>query len=767
MLHLGSRVIWWPLGLMAASLILLAGARPVLADVTGAADSLRTAWYRDEPFLTPSFLNKERFKQAFNDELSGQIYAQPLAANGTLLVVTEDDWAYGIDPVTGARRWERRVGTPVNALEAPVECSDIQPHVGITGTPVIDNERNVAYFVANEIVEGRIAWRMHALDLASGSEVPGFPVTIQGNAQNLTGVRFEAAQELQRPALLMMNGVIYAGFGSHCDKPPFEGWIAGVTGTGALTTMWASSAHGASIWQSGGGLISDRPGQIIFTSGNGSNGPGEGDPPPGPGSSPPEGRLGESVVRVQAQPGGNLRAIDFFSPFNSALLDERDIDLGASAPVALPSEYFGTAHVPDPLIQEGKYGTVYLLNRDSLGGMDQGPGGTDGAIQELGPYGGVWGSAAVWPGDGRFLYVPSVSEPASSNETTNSLRFLRYTEDGTGNPRMSLAATTPEDFWFGSGSPIVTSSGTSSGSGVVWITECPVKACNEKSAELRAYTAVPGSGTPEPFWSEKVGLATKFSRPSAAAGHIYLGNREGRLLAFSGPFTPSTSFLELGSTLPGGQLSGAVTFTATGKQPIEVLGVRGPSPPFAVTGLPAPGTKLTQGQLVTVQVSFGAPAPGRFTDSLGISTQLGEYNVGIGASVVAPVATAASAGPPPATAREAVPRLTRLRVRASASRLRSRRHKLLAVSFNLSARATVSTAVYRRVISHRCRRGVHRCVRWLATKVRIRAPGHSGKNLLTVKLGTLARGEYRLTATPINREGAPGVTRHVEFQAFH
>jgi hypothetical protein len=61
--------------------------------VTGAADSLGTAWYRDEPFTGPQFVTKERFKQAFNDELCGQIYAQPLAANGTLLVVTEDDWA--------------------------------------------------------------------------------------------------------------------------------------------------------------------------------------------------------------------------------------------------------------------------------------------------------------------------------------------------------------------------------------------------------------------------------------------------------------------------------------------------------------------------------------------------------------------------------------------------------------------------------------------------------------------------------------------------
>src|SRR6202011_82732 len=156
----------------------------------------------------------------------------------------------------------------------------------------------VAYFVSNELIEGKITWRMHAIELNTGKEVPGgrFPVKIEGHAQNLPGVQFEPAQELQRPALLLMNGVVYAGFGSHCDKKPFEGWIVGVSTAGTPTTMWVTSANGASVWQSGGGLVSDGSGRIFFSTGNGSGTPGENDPKQGPGNKPPEGRLGPRRV---------------------------------------------------------------------------------------------------------------------------------------------------------------------------------------------------------------------------------------------------------------------------------------------------------------------------------------------------------------------------------------------------------------------------------------------------------------------------------------
>jgi iron transport multicopper oxidase len=514
------------LGVVAAILVALAGARGAAAEVTGAADNLRTGWYPDEPALAPGNITKERFKQLFEDKLEGQIYAQPLTANGTLLVVTEQNWAYGLDPASGIVRWKRQLGTAVEAgesPEAPIKCTDLEPRVGITGTPVIDTERGVAYLVSNRYVSGGsgpIGWYMHALELSTGNEVAGFPVQITGEAQNLSPetVPFEPAQELQRPALLMMNGVVFAAFGSHCDNTPYEGWLVGVSAsTGQVVTKWATSAaHGGAIWQSGGGLVSDGPGRILFSTGNDAGQPGVWDPPEGPGtqSPAPEGRLGEAVVRVEAQPGGALATKDYFSPFNSTLLDELDLDVGSSAPVGLPAPYFGTSKLPHLLVQESKTGAVYVLDRDGLGGRGK---EANNVVQELGPYSGVWGAAGVWPGEGGYVVIP-----------TPSLRFLKAGESS-GSPTLSEVAHTADEASFGSGSPIVTSNGTAGGSGVAWITWCPAAGCAE--AELRAYNPA-SSGEPEPLWTAKVGFASKFSRPDASGGHIYVGNREGAIIAF-------------------------------------------------------------------------------------------------------------------------------------------------------------------------------------------------------------------------------------------
>src|ERR1035437_1071898 len=265
------------LALMLALGALLALAGTAAAEgVTGAADDLRTGWYADEPALTPAAVTGGGFQRVFKASLQGQIYAQPLTADGTLLVVPEDERAYGLDPNSGAIRWEDQLGTPVNSSEAPIECAALSPHIGITGTPVIDAAGGVAYFVSNSYVSGSsgpIAWYMHALRLADGHEATGFPVQISGHAQNLSGVEFEATQELQRPALLLMNGVVYAAFGSRCEKDPYEGRIAGAQ----RRTGGPSARAGASIWQSGGGLVSDGPGQILLATGNDSGAPGEGD----------------------------------------------------------------------------------------------------------------------------------------------------------------------------------------------------------------------------------------------------------------------------------------------------------------------------------------------------------------------------------------------------------------------------------------------------------------------------------------------------------
>ena len=648
----------WGLGVIAVAILTLtalalASTGSAFAEVTGAADNLRTGWYADEPSLTPELLKSKNFEQVFETKLTGQIYAQPLVADGTLLVATEDNWVYGLDPLTGKVRWEKQLGTAVNASDPAIECAAVSPHIGITGTPVIDTEKNIAYFTSNRYVSGssgEMAWYMHAIELGNeGKEVSGFPVEIKGEAQNVNGLKFEPTQHLQRPALLLMNGIVYAGFASHCDKEPYEGWLAGVSTSGQLKTMWATGLHAGGIWQSGGGLLSDGPGQILFVTGNGTGS--EGDPSPGPGKSPLEGSLSDSVVRVEVQHETELKATDFFSPFNTHSLNELDLDLGSGGPIGLPSPYFGTPSTPHLLVESGKDGRVFLLNRDNLGGMAQGPGGTDAVVQKLGPYGGQWDAPALWPGEGGYVYIDTVPPDESAGATEGGyLRFFKYGVNGTtGEPELSLAGTSSDEFGYGSGSPIVTSSGTSGGSALLWVTHCPATySVTCEKAYLRAYSPVPSKEVPRILWEAPIGRASKFSRPDAANGHVYVGNTEGDIFAYSGPaLTPSPSSLELGTTTVGGQLEGEATFTNTGTK-LKVSAVHPPSAPFEVSGLPAVGAVIEPGQVIPVKVTFKPTAAGIFKGSLGLTTQAGETNIALSAatpSVVAapPVPTVANA----------------------------------------------------------------------------------------------------------------------------
>ena len=446
-----------------------AGATTSASDgATRGADNYRSGWYPDQTNLSPSLVSSGTFGQLFDTSVNGEVYGQPLVDDGQLLINTENNFAYGLDPVTGTILWTRQFGAPV--LASNIGCGDLTPSFGVTSTPVVDQSTNVEYLVDNEYVSGDsgpTAYYMHALNLAdNGAEEPGFPVQIQGTASNAPSLTFNPLLELQRPGLLLMNGTVYAAFGAHCDISPWYGWIAGVTETGTLQTMWTTAAtpgdSGAGIWMSGGGLVSDGSGQILFATGNGASN----------GSGPIPGRLaarsGRGGVRVAVQPNGSLKAVDFFSPYDAATLDQSDLDFGSGSPVALPDAYFGTASIPHLAVEVGKEGYVYLLNRDNLGGVGEGPNGTDDVVGRYGPNGGVWSSPAVWPGDGGYIYIPTASGSVATSGSAGLMDVYQYGVNGADTPTLNLVGQSQDAFGFGSSAPVVTSSGTTSGSALVW-----------------------------------------------------------------------------------------------------------------------------------------------------------------------------------------------------------------------------------------------------------------------------------------------------------
>ncbi|MEV6841703.1 PQQ-binding-like beta-propeller repeat protein [Streptomyces sp. NPDC051133] len=500
-----------------AGLLLLGISAPTQAiENTISVDNKRTGWDANEPKLSPSQVSSAAFGQRWSTALNGFVSAQPLVTGKNVVVATENNYVYGIDAVTGQTNWARQLGPawPTSAINCGNSVS------GITSTPVYDSSSNTVYLTskANDGVDVQHPhWYIHALSATSGAERAGWPVTIQGTPTNSPGHPFNPFTALQRPGLLLMNGSVYAGFGSYCDHGPYVGQVVGVNVTSHKLTMWSAESGSdnkeAGIWQSGGGLVSDGSGRIFLSTGNG-NGTGA-SPNPGPGDLPPAG-LGESVVRLGVNSDGSLSAKSFFSPANNRTLDATDTDIGSGGPVALPNSFGTTAH-PRLLVQPTKDGRIFLLDRDHLGGMGQGPNGTDHAVSMAGPFQPVFGHPGVWGGDGGYVYT--VAKDSGSGAP---LRALKYSVNSAGTPTLTSVGISNEGFGYGSTSPIVTSSGMTHGSALVWIAA---------PGQLRVYDAVPVNGIMHLRRTFPIGNP-KWAPPATDGGRVYVATTNGQLVAF-------------------------------------------------------------------------------------------------------------------------------------------------------------------------------------------------------------------------------------------
>ncbi len=528
----------------------------------------RDGWYPEATALTPYNVQHDNFGRIFTDNLVGQIYAQPVMDQGNVIVATEENWVYAINQVTGAVAWSVQVGAnigaqpfnDVNPTASTLQgwyCTDLAPYIGITSTPVVDPSTGVIYLVAMEqLPNGTLGYYVHALNPSTGGEMKNFPVQVQGTAQNNPNAQFVAWNELQRVSLTLLDGVVYFGFSSHCDSPPYQGYVAGVSEAGRMTALWTPTATNdptsGGLWQAGSAFSSDGSGQLLIAVGNGD----EGSSPAGviPGHSPPQ-ALGESNVRLEVQSDGSLVATDFFTPYDSLDMDQQDLDYGAGAPALLPSS-FGTSKYPDLLVQTGKEGVVYLLNHNpnlaagnSLGGVGMGApypdpninaatGGTgDASLSQIPNFGAGRATPSVWPGDGGYIYLTTGTNGVESfgNGSEGDFNVFQVHKHANGNVDLTFAARGPEALGYGTSGGIVTSNGTKSGSAVVWVNRLPSGA---GQAQLQAYNAVPsrGSGTNPGTLSVigdwPIGNGNKFTAPGVGDNRIYVANHDGQLIAF-------------------------------------------------------------------------------------------------------------------------------------------------------------------------------------------------------------------------------------------
>lgn len=294
--------------------------------------------------------------RGFDGRVPGHIYAQPLFwqprqdVPGRVIVATEDDVVAALDASSGQIVWQTRVGVPVPATALP--CTNIDP-LGITGTPVIDPTQGAVFFDA--VVSGAHGPRhkVFGLRLRDGSVLPSWPIDV-GDALTARGVHFVPRDQNQRAALALLDGRVFVGFGGHTgDCGDYHGIVIGLDTTAPrLTATWVSHGRKAGIWAPGGISIAD--GKLYFATGNS-----ERDTSP---AAPWDDGVG--AFRVTPQLSHSADPHNFFTPGNYATLDDNDLDLGGTMPIAVDLDD-GVRR----LLAMGKDGNAYLLDRDNLGGI--------------------------------------------------------------------------------------------------------------------------------------------------------------------------------------------------------------------------------------------------------------------------------------------------------------------------------------------------------------------------------------------------------------
>ena len=505
-----------------AAAILAASASGQVSVTTQHNDNSRTGQNLNETILTPTNVNVNTFGKLFFQPVDGQVYAQSLylpnisipgkGTHNVVFAVTEHDsvYAFDADNNTGSNStplWQKSFIDPTHGITAvssgDVGCTDLAPEIGITSTPVIDVGTGTLYVLAKTKENGKFAQRLHALDVTTGAEKFGGPVLIKARIKG-TGdgsvngfVFFNPLREGQRSGLLLQNGQVYIGWASHCDIGPYHGWVMSYNATTlAQTAVYNSTPNGGlgGFWAAGSGLAGDANFNTYVVTGNGtfdadSNGQ----------------DYGDSTIKLSPPAGNHLKPVDFFTPFNQQQLNDTDADLGSGGIVLLPDQTGPHQHL---LIQVGKEGTIYLIDRDNMGHFN--PNDNSQIVQSLDEViGGLWSMPAWW---NNRVYFGGVGD------------YLKmYTFDPVaGMLSTSAASMTPTFFGYPGPTPSISANGTSNG--IVWALQN--EGFNNGSTILRAYDATDLTkelyNTMQNATRDDPGRAVKFTVPTVANGKVYV-----------------------------------------------------------------------------------------------------------------------------------------------------------------------------------------------------------------------------------------------------
>lgn len=488
-----------------------------------------------ETLLTPKNVNSNSFGLLFTLPVDGQIYAQPLVMSGVAIpgqgihnvvyVCTQNNSVYAFDAANpGAPLWHVNLGPAVP--NGDTGTSDINPQIGITGTPVIGPALKgilagtaTLYVVAKTVTTNNgnnvYTQTLYAMDVTTGgikaSKVVTGIVNGTGDGTNGSGqVPFNPLIQNQRPGLLYLaaNSVVpvntvYIGWASHGDNGPYHGWLMGFNATTLQQTQILNTTPNGKtdpsgyplaaggIWQGGAALASDG-GNIYCATGNGR-------------FNPSAGSYGDSIVRVKLT---DFSIGDYFTPSDQQTLDDYDEDLGSGGVVLLPPMTTSSGLSEDLMVQVGKEGSIYLVNKARLGRYSP---SEDYVYQELHQViGGIWGMPAYW---NNTVYFGQIYGPLAAYSLYQA-QFTSTSPSSSGNTYYQYPGPTPA----------VSSNGNTNG--IVWA----IQTANWGSSGPASLQAYDGTNLSNELYDsgstngrDNMGPAIKFSVPTVANGFVYAG----------------------------------------------------------------------------------------------------------------------------------------------------------------------------------------------------------------------------------------------------
>jgi len=486
-------------------------------------DNGRTGQTLNEQILSPLNITNTHFGKLWVLNTDGKVDAEPLYAAGVtipgkgmhnvLIVASEHDSVYAFDADSTNIFWKVSM---LGANETPSDargCSQVVPEIGVTATPVIDRQfgPNGTIFVASMSKDssGHYFQRLHALDLATGTNRLA-PVTVTGKypgvGQNTDGtnVIFDPAKYEERCGLLLLNGIVYTAWTSHCDSQPYTGWIMGYDEhTLIQTNILNITPNGseAGIWMAGAGLAADSSNNIYFLAGNGtfdtnliSGFPSLGD-------------YGNAFMKLSTA-GNHLTVADYFTMYNTVSESAADTDLGSGGALVLPDMIDVSGNTRQLAVGAGKDSNLYLVDRSNMGKFS--PIADNGIYQKMAGAlpGGVWAMPAYFNG---ALYYGSVG---------SHLQAFPFQKARLGGASSQTAAT----FSYPGTTPSVSANGNSNG--IVWASAntspATLYAFAATNLAVQYYNSTQASGGRDAF-----GAGNKFITPMIASARVYVGTTTG------------------------------------------------------------------------------------------------------------------------------------------------------------------------------------------------------------------------------------------------